>query len=193
MTRFPLIVLAAALMCGSCADGNRSGSRQDDTLQSFSRRVNEDYGYTQDKQGNWVPKSDKRSSFENKGDSPYFNNQFSGKSFDTSNYGKSSWWGRESIHKKAYEGGSANSNFSQSSSYGGRQAAGLDGVIDGRQLHGGERHSTRPASENKAQRIDRESDAETDVRRRVFPQPDVIDYQEQRRLSLDQSKSLLGR
>ena len=37
------------------------------------------------------------------------------------------------------------------------------------------------------------SDAETDVRRRVFDAPDVIDWREQRPLTIQETRGILGR
>ena len=49
------------------------------------------------------------------------------------------------------------------------------------------------ARETDGKRLDRPSDAETDIRRRVFQQPQIIDYRDQRKLTLQETKSFLGR
>ena len=68
------ILWLLVLLPVSCASD--SGAEQPPPRPSaanpLSQRLNESNGYKEDANGNWVPKSDKRSSFETQGESPYF-------------------------------------------------------------------------------------------------------------------------
>ena len=54
-------------------------------------------------------------------------------------------------------------------------------------------YATGAAREAGLNGIAKPSDAVTDRRRKVYKAPDIIDYEQQRALSLEQSKGFLGR
>lgn len=155
-------------------------------------------GYKQDSEGNWKAVGNRRSSFDRKDrDSPYFKGQFAGtqKEFKTGEYQKKSWWGNKSYELKEYTGNTDGSRFQKSSRFG--EMAARDGSKSARE-GGGEAYktnnfATKDAREASGKTLDHPSDAETDIRRRVFQSPSVIDWQQQRGLSIGETKGILGK
>lgn len=183
-----LLLLLLPLSCAS--DSGDSGPEPPKTL---SQRLNEKNGYTQDADGNWLPQTDKRSSFENQGQSAYFQGDYAKKPYETTDYSKKSWWGNKNYGSQKYSGNTDGSRFQTTSRHDGTGAletgksAGLANAYQTNDYRIG------AAREAGTKGIEKSSDAETDIRRRVYPAPEIIDYQQQRSLSLGQSKSLLGR
>jgi hypothetical protein len=171
MTRFHIISLLPWLLVASCAKDSASSSTESG-FKPLSQRLDENNGYTQDEAGNWVPRVDKRSPYESQGASRYFDKKsnYNQKSYQAGEYARKSWWGNKDYGRKAYAGDTDGSRFRQDSKF-----------------------QDRTAREAGTGNLDRPSDAETDIRRRVFPQPEIIDWREQRSLTLDQSKGILGR
>lgn len=194
MTRYHIINLLPLLLAASCAtDSDSSGSG--DGFKSLTQRLEENNGYTQDAAGNWVPRNDKRSSFESQGASGYFNNKsnYNKQTYQAGEYSKKSWWGNKDYGRKSYAGNTDGSRFQKSSRLQGqsaREAGGSADIPDAYQTGG---YATSAAREAGNHDIDKPSDAETDIRRRVFPQPAITDWREQRSLTLEQSKGILGR
>lgn len=180
-------------MLASCtqSSGPNGGGEQHRTL---SQRLNEKSGFVQDSEGNWKPKVDRRSSFESVGESPYFKGDYAKKEYKAGEYSKKSWWGSKPYESKSYEGDVDGSRFAKTSRFNGTVARdGKQSAREGGTSYQTEGYATSQARETDGKRLDRPSDAETDVRRRVFQQPDIIDYRDQRKLSLQQTKSFLGR
>jgi hypothetical protein len=159
----------------------------------LSERINEKSGYVQDAEGNWKPRIDRRSQFESKGESPYFKGDYAKKNYKAGDYAKKSWWGTKSYENKAYQGDTDGSRFSKSSRFDGNKAGDSDEVAREGGAYETGSYATGRANESGKKRLDHPSDAETDVRRRVFTPPAVIDWESQRNLNLQQTKSILGR
>lgn len=152
-----------------------------------------DGGFTKDADGNFLPTSKKRSSFEMNRDSPHFKGDYAKKNFKTNDYSKKSWWGDTKYESKKYEGNTDGSRFQASSRF---QDAGAREANTSARLPGTyrtEQYGTGAAREAGSSRLGKPSDAETDVRRRVFTPPAVVDWREQRSMSMGETKSILGR
>lgn len=178
----------------SCAsDSNNQKSSSTPAIKPLSQRIDEKNGYTKDANGNWQAQSDKRSSFETQGPSAYFKGDYAKKDYKTTNYSKKSWWGNKDYQTKEYAGSTDGSRFQKSSRLDGKSArdSGKSAGLTNAYPTGD--YPTNSAREQGARKINKTSDTETDIRRRVFPTPDVIDWKEQRTLSIDQSKGILGR
>jgi hypothetical protein len=193
MTRFPVIHLLPLLLAVSCAKD--SNSPTESGFKPLSERLDENNGYAQDESGNWVPRGDKRSPYESQGASRYFDKEsnYNQKAYQAGGYAKKSWWGNKEYGRKAYAGDTDGSRFQQSSKFqdqSAREAGSSADIPDAYQTGG---YATSAAREGGAEKLGKPSDAETDYRRRVFPQPEIIDWREQRSLTLDQSKGILGR
>ncbi len=193
------------LFAASCASSGNSSGSSTPTASSSSQGANitsvdswvaknsKDNGFSQDADGNWVPKSNKRSSFDSQGESPYFKGDYSKKEFKTKDYAKKSWWGDTQYQTKQYEGNTDGSRFQEASAFQGQQARDVRKAADLPGEYRTNAFATGTASEAGGQRIGRPSDAETDVRRKVFQAPSVVDWREQRAMDVGQTRSILGR
>jgi hypothetical protein len=189
--------LLAAVLGTSCAkDGEGTGSPVESGSRPLSQRLNENNGYTTDADGNWVPRNNRRSSFESQGASPYFQggNSSQGKEYKTGDYARKSWWGNKEYGRQSWQGNTDGTRFEQKSRFDGRTAgeAGT-GSNSSDTRYQTSTQATGSARESTARRMDKPSDAETDIRRRVYPQPQIVAWGEQRSLSVEQSRGILGR
>ena len=160
--------------------------------EGLSDRLNRSYGYEVDDKGNWLPKNDKRSQYEGRGGSGYFSGAVSKKSFGTNQLNKGSWMGGSEVQRPSHHLSGTGSNFGGSNRFSSQQAS-LNRNLQTPTHIAGNHLPDRRANETHGQRADKPSDAETDVRRRVFNEPDIIDYRQQREMSIQESKQLLGR
>jgi hypothetical protein len=187
------------LLVISCS--NDSNTRSKATPQpvaserkSLLERMDEKNGYTQSEDGSWVPKNDKRSSFETNRESAYFKGDYNKKEFKTKDVSKKSWWGNTKYESKKFEGNLDGNRFRTASNIrdqGPARETGSAARETGNYRTGN--YATSTATESGATRLDRPSDAETDARRRVYTAPSVIDWREQRALSVGQTNGMLGK
>lgn len=183
------------LLAVACAGGG-DGKKDADPMAAhkpLSQRVHEDNGFKVDSKGNWVPRSDKRSSFESQG-SAYG----SGKSFQTAeykagDYKKKSWWGNKEYDRPAYQGNTDGSRFQQTSRLQGQDARETAAAADIPGTYQTDGFATGAAREAGASSIAKPSHYQTDHRRQVFPEPEVVDWRQQRSLTIEQSRGILGR
>ena len=197
---FPVLLAAS---CSSSGDGGGSSDAAKPTagnganvtsVDDWVARKSKDNGYKQDANGAWVPKSDRRSSFESQGESAYFKGEYAKKEFKGGKeYAKKSWWGDTQYQSKAYQGDTDGSRFQTSSKFQGSQARNARKAANIPDNYQTGSYATGSAREASSKRIDRPSDAETDFRRKVYTAPSVIDWREQRAMDMSQSKSILGR
>jgi hypothetical protein len=127
-------------------------------------------------------------------DNPKLKGRWQGKEYKADSYGKKSWWGDKDYVKKVYGGNTDGSSFKRDSRFHGSQAR--EGSITARdsgQNYQTGAYATNSAREDGMGKIARNSDAETDVRRRVFTDPDIVPWQQQNGVTLDDSKRMLGR
>jgi hypothetical protein len=189
----PLLLTLLAASCASDSGSNQSPAPE--PPKPLSQRLSESNGYQQDSNGNWVPKIDKRSSFESQGDSHNFKGEYSsGKTYKAGEYAKKSWWGNKDYGRQSYAGDTDGSRFQQKSRFdgkGARETTGDTAKIAGQYQTG--TYATSTARESGKDDLTKPSDAETDSRRRVYQEPEIIDWKQQRAITLDQSKGILGR
>lgn len=188
------ILCLFALLAASCASD--SGGQKSSTApsrKSLGERLDENNGYKQDADGNWLPKSDKRSSFETKGESPYFQGKLGKKSYKTGEFAKKSWWGNKDYGSKQYAGNTDGGRFQNNSRFNGKGARESGNAADLPGAYQTDDYATNAARETGKTNLTKPSNAEIDKRREVFEQPEMIDWREQRSLSLDQSRGILGR
>jgi len=193
----PLIWLLVLLPVSCASDSGGGDTAENKTSASapahktLSQRLSENNGYKVDANGAWVPKSDQRSSFESKGQSPYFQGNNNPKQYQTGEYGKKAWWGNKDYGKQSYGGNTDGGRFQNTSPYSNSKANenGSSANIGGPyQTH---TYSTSPAREAHVAGVDKKTDNNGDLNKQ-YPMPDIIDWQQQRTLSLDQSKAILG-
>ncbi|MBM3863051.1 MAG: hypothetical protein FJ385_03725 [Verrucomicrobia bacterium] len=185
----------ALVLLVSCAGDkepvDRSSPQQ--APRSLSQRLSEGGGYVQDSGGNWVPRQNKRSAYEGKDAGTKLRKTQETKDFATEAYKSKSWWGRKEYGRQSYEGGTDGSRFRKASrdqGKGAREAGSAAKVPDPYRTG---QYGTGPAIESSRKPMTKPSDAETDERRRVFDAPDVVDWREQRPLTIQETRGILGR
>ena len=183
------VLMAAATSCSQPVPATASSGAP----KRLSERINEKTGFVQDDEGNWKPRIDRRSSFESKGESPYFKGDYAKKEYKAGEYAKKSWWGTKTYENKAYQGDTDGSRFAKTSRFDGNQARDSGKAAREGGTYETGTYATGQANESGKKRLDHPTDAETDIRRRVFTPPPVVDWESQRNLNLQQTKSILGR
>ncbi|MDG1356789.1 MAG: hypothetical protein P8P36_01195 [Akkermansiaceae bacterium] len=154
----------------------------------------ERFSVGKDEAGNPQMKSDLRSMFEGRSSSMVMNKDFSGKDYTTRSYAKKRWAGDRGFERKKYQGNTDASRYKMEPWFVRKQALaeGRAAGMNGQAFTTGQYDKTT-AIEQGANRLARPSDAETDVRRRVFREPDIIDWKEQQGLGVKDTNKMLGR
>ncbi len=184
-----------AVVLASCAGSKPDTSRPTAAApKSLSERLNEGGGYKQNEDGSWVPKSDKRSEYDSQRESAHFKGKVDKKEYKTGDYAKKSWWGGDKdFGRKSYEGNTDGSRFQTTARQDGQmsrldgQQAGISGPFETNTL------DRKSARESSASAIPRPTDAAVQSQRGKYKAPSVIDWREQRSMSVDQSRGILGR
>jgi hypothetical protein len=182
-------------LLASCAS-DKSDRSSNPTPRSLSSRLSGEKGYVRDSNGNWKPSSDRRSQFESKGQSPLAKKDFKKQDYQTGDYARKSWWGNKSYDRQSYAGNTDGSRFQTSSALDGKGAReARQNASDGQKDYRTDSYATSAAREAGTAGMAPPDTArnQVDQRRKVFQQPEIVDWKEQRSLSLDQSKGLLGR
>ena len=154
----------------------------------------ERFSVGKDEAGNPQMKSDLRSTCEGKSSNMIASRDFSGKDYTTSSYAKKRWAGGTTFNRKKYLGNTDANKYRMEPWFVQKQAAaeGKSSDVNGRAFSTN-RYDKTTANEQGANRLSRPSDANTDVRRRVFPQPDIIHWKDQEGLNVGDTNRLLGR
>jgi hypothetical protein len=130
-----------------------------------------------------------------KRDNPEFKGRWEGKDYRAGDYRKKSWWGDRDYVKKVYGGNTDANALRKDSRLNGREAG--EGSIAardaGKAYDTGAYNTGRAREDGASQAVDKISDAETDERRRVFTDPDIIPWKEQNGVTIEQAKSKMGR
>lgn len=195
----PATLVLLALLPVSCASDSNADKKSSTAFKPFSQRLAEDQqmkgknSFAADANGNFLPQENKRSSFESQGKSPYFQGDYAKKPYKTGEYAKKSWWGNKEYGSQKYAGNTDGSRFQQDSRFDGKGAreSGSDARIPG--AYQTDNYATNTAREAGSDRLSKPSNAEIDNRREVFQQPAVLGWEEQRKLSIEQSRGILGR
>lgn len=192
MKTLRLIALLPLLLV-SCASDKGKKTTEAPVRKTLDERMTEKNGYKQDSSGNWVPQNDRRSSFESKGESNYAKKDYQKQEYKTGDYAKKSWWGNKDYGSKKYAGNTDGSRFQTRSKL---QGKGAPEAATQAQLHAPYQtgdYATGAAREADTAPIRKGSNDQIENRRQTFQPPEIIDWREQRSLSMDQSKGILGR
>jgi hypothetical protein len=193
------ILVLLALLAVSCASDSGAEKKTQANFKPFSQRLAEDQQmrgkdtFKADSSGNFLPQQDKRSSFESKNPSGYYQGEYGKKAYKTGEYAKKSWWGNKQYGREQYAGNTDGSRFQKDSRFGGKGAreSGSAAKLPG--AYQTDNYATSAAREADNERLSKPSNAEIENRREGFQQPEIIGWQEQRKLSMDQSRGILGR
>jgi hypothetical protein len=188
------VLSSSLLLAVSCTSSSSPEEKeQAPTRKNLSQRLDEEGGYKQDASGNWKAKSDKRSPYETQGEASQSKKSFNKQTYKTGDYAKTSFWGNKEYAPQSYAGKTDGSRFQKTATQQGQGAREAQSAADIPDEYGTNTYGTHSAREAGAKQIDKPRNAEIENRRKVFDPPGIIDWKEQRALSLDQSKGILGR
>jgi hypothetical protein len=190
--RFIALLPLLLASCSSDKDKTAEAPTSGPVRRSLNERMTESNGYKQDSKGNWIPQTDRRSDFEGKSNTS-FSKDYKKQEYKTGDYSKKSFWGNKEYAAKPYAGNTDGSRFQKASRLQGQGAreAGTDANIPDAYQTG--TYATGAARETGATPIAKSSNAAIDNRQKNYKQPDIIDWREQRSVTMDQSKGILGR
>lgn len=182
-----------SLLVIGCASESKEPKPEPSAPKTLSERLSESGGFKQDENGNWVPKSNKRSSFELQRDNAQFKGEYEKKAYQAGDYEKKSWWGKKAYQKTEYEGDTDGSRFKIEA-----QPHGKKNLYSDKRVPKGEPYKTDlieygEAGESDAERFDKPRNDYVESKRRKFVQPSIIEWEEQRKMSLEDSRRILGR
>jgi hypothetical protein len=128
------------------------------------------------------------------GANKFFDGEIAKREFASKDYTKKSFWGSKDYAKKVYGGDTDGSQFQKGSRFNSQGApeGGMTSADSGSRYATG-RHATSAAREGGKSNISKVSDAATDSKRSSYKQPEITDWKNQRGLTIDDTKSMLGR
>lgn len=162
--------------------------------QPMQQRFSAGKPLQRDAKGNWP--AEVRSMKLDDGDrkSDYFTSTSNlPKAYKAGEFKKAAWWGDKSYPRKPYTGNTDGSRFQVASKAKDKTARETGTAADVPGPYQTGTYRTGDARESSGKRIGKTSDAETDIRREVFPEPDVADWKQQREMDIRATKSILGR
>lgn len=138
--------------------------------------------------------SDRRSSLEGKQSNVAANRDFRGKDYTKESYRKKRWDGNTLFKRKKYAGNTDASRYQKEPWFVQKQASnqGQRAQADGK-AYSVTPFKTRSANEQGSKRLARPSDPQTDSRRRVFVQPKMTHWKDQKGLNVGDTNRMLGR
>jgi hypothetical protein len=189
------IALVSTLLLFACASDTQKKKDVASTppRKPLSERINEKNGFKQDSEGNWKIENDRRSPYENQGATYDAKKNYKKSDYKTGDFTKKSWWGNKEYDRQTYAGNTDGSRFQKSSSLQGEKAPEAKDKARIPGPYQTDTYATNSAREAGNDPIKKGSSDAIESRRKVFKQPDIIDWKEQRSLSLEQSKGILGR
>lgn len=189
------IVLLTVFALSSCASKSDRKDNVDATpaRKSLLSRVTEDSGYKQDSQGNWIPQDNRRSPYESQGQSAYFQKNFKKQEYKAGDYTKKSWWGNKEVERRTYSGNTQATRYQKTSDLQGKGAREINNVVNAPGSYDTNPYGTSSARETGVAGIAKPSNDRIENNRQSFDPPEIINWREQRSLSVDQSRGILGR
>ncbi|MGJ8676974.1 MAG: hypothetical protein ACSHX0_05620 [Akkermansiaceae bacterium] len=191
-TTSSITMIISSCLLLSCAS-ERTITKSKLEVDAFGNPVN--YTVGKDEDGNPMMKSDVRSFYE--GDVSNIASQrgkYNGKDYARKSYRTERWGGDSDYKIKQFGGSQAARGYDQEPWFVKKQASAQGKTAQvGKESFFTKMFGTSDARENRVSDLKKESDAETNVRRRVFIQPDVISYKEQAELNVSETNQLLGR
>lgn len=206
MKKLHLTLILPILLFASCAsDSNKkknttsasTATSQGATERSVAEWVSEkskDNGFKKDANGGWIPKSDKRSSYDYVGQDPNFSNKkFKKEAYQPGDFSKKSFWGNKEYDRKAYAGNTDGNQLRKSSTLGEKGARESSTTAKIPDNYNTNAYATNSAREAANAPVKKGSNDQIENKRDDFERPDIIDYREQRQMSKAQTKTILGR
>ena len=191
LLKLVFVILGAVVLLEACASKQTVTKSQ---VRNDAWGRPEQFSVGKDKDGNPVMQSELRSHFEGKRSTTGSTSDYSGKDYTAQSYAKKRWGGDSSLQRKKYQGNTDANHYKMEPLFVRKQAsaAGQRADAEGK-AYASKSYGKSTAREQDKARVKRTSDAETDVRRRVFKEPDIIDWKEQQGLSVKDTNRMLGR
>ena len=179
-------------LLGSCAS-EQVVSLSKVERDAFGRSLN--YSVGEDEDGNPVVKSEKRSALEGKKSNLGSRSDFSGSDYTTKAYRKKRWGGKEEFSTDAYSGVNQATQYDKEPWFVKKQANAQGAAAnESKQTFFTKLFKTSKARESNIANVARVSDAETDLRRRVYKEPEIFQPGEYRsNLGIEDTKRMLFR
>ena len=191
---FPVILAAS---CASKSGADKSTASAPPAQKSMNERFGgggrDPSSYQQDSSGKFYIKEEKRSSFEGKTDANFAGKSFDKKEYKAGDYAKKSWWGNKEYDRKAYDGNTDGSRFQTPSALQGKGAREAGNAADIPDNYQTGTYATGSAREAANAPIQKGTSAAVENHKDDYAQPEIIDWRQQRALSVDQAKGILGR
>lgn len=203
---FPLLpALCLAACSGTGGDTAGTGMSADPVAVNRIKTgdlYDDDFKEIQKKYGDFNPKVGKDGELvEGQGkqfegfdrENPEFKGRWNGKEYKGGDYKKRSAWGDKDYVTKVY-GGNTDGNSIRKDSRFDNRSAGENTVAarDANKSYKTDAYATGAAREQGGKGISKSSDAETDERRRVFTEPDIIPWRSQG-MTVEDTKRMMGR
>ncbi len=194
-SRLLLLLLLLPVSCGTDKSANTPAAPAAISApKTMSQRFNGP-AIKQNANGEWPAEMHRFSAYDASRQSAYFNEKSTiAKPYNTGQYAKTEWKGKTNeVPRTAYTGNTDGNRFRKASriAHDDAHEAGASDVATGTYKTGD--YKTSSARENNAKRLDKPSDAATDARRRVFPEPEISSWKEQRAMDMKTTRSILGR
>ncbi len=195
-----LAILSVVLLasCGSGADKTNTTSSSEQKFVPFSERlgggdssgsVRDPNSFRQDANGKLKIDNSKRSPYERQGQASIGGKAYQKKDYKAGDYAKKSWWGNKDYDRKSYTGKTDGSRFQTNSALDGKGARESDSQAKIPDKYNTGDYATGAAREA-ANSVSRDSGT---AAREAGLTNDEYQWDGARRLTLDQSRSLLGR
>ena len=188
------VTLVAVLLAGCASEEEPSTttvrrSYKDPLLDRYASN----FDYQKGEDGSTKVVSDRRSSFEG-ARATAFDKGFQGKSYQGKEVEKAPWWGRKGYEAQVWNGGKSAGEAGKKSWFGSKIPAEAGRVARASgQAYGTKNYGTGAAWEQGTKRLAKPRDALTENRRADYPEFEVIGWEEQRRMEVEQTRGILGR
>jgi len=151
------------------------------------------FNYQKSTDGSQKVVSNQRSQYDGK-QSTQFSGDYARKEYQTKAFTTKPWWGTRAYTKSTYSGPTDGSRFKTDSPLGSQTAreSGAVSPAADRKFRTGI-FATKAAREASTKQLDKPVDALTENRRQSAVQPAIINWKEQRKMQMNDTRSLLGR
>lgn len=140
-----------------------------------------------------VPLSDGKFLYKEERENSHFRDNIEKTAYKTGDYEKKSWWGKKSYEVKEYKGDTDGSRFHKTAAQ-----QGLTTPYGDKQVPIGDPYKTNTldheiARETNTKRLVKPRNDYTESKRGKLIQPPIMDWQEYRKLNIEETRSFLGR
>lgn len=187
-------VVLAGILAGCSGQRVRTVTSERKTASDpLLERYAGNYRYEKGTDGSAKIVSDNRSGYEGR-QAEGFGKSVANKRFATSEQTKRPWWGKKDYGRKGWDGGKEAPDAGRKSWFGSQRAkeGGQMAQAGGKSYRTGQ-YGTGPAREAGTERLGHPEDAQTRNRRDSSPDPKIIGWEEQRKMSMEQTRGILGR